>query len=930
MFKKVGGGSVFLVLLVALCVWVADVKNLQLGIDLQGGTMLNYRVKPTAGVKEGEEAPKLTDAAEQAKLILGYRLDEFGLKELSLSVRGRDQLVVEVPGAGGQDVGSIKNVIEQAGVMDFHLVLGTDPGAEASFVRREKVKWDEFVQKRDRWVDLQSAHLVTAPDPSDPTFPAWEERSREIAAQAPIEPNVKIAVEYAKNEAGEFERDENGNKIVARTIAVDNAEEKVSGQLITDAFASNDERGLPCIAFQLSPTGATQFGNMTREDNVGKLLAVVLDNQAVQVASINNTIYGRGQITGSFTSSEIREVVTVLKAGSLPAKLVLQSEQKIGSALGQESVNRGMKAMAIGLALVIVFMAIYYMTLGLVADLALLVNMLLIFAAVVAFRNTLTFPGLAGLLLTVGMAVDGSILIFERIREERNRGKSLNQAVAGGYERAFSTIFDANLTTLITAFVLFQFGTGPVKGFAVVLSIGVITSFFTSIWVSRLLLSILMKLNVVKQLPMMQLIKGPAIDFLKLRRPALTVSVILIVVSLGTAIIRGGDAMGIDFTGGAFLQVNLKAPQSQTDMQARLTGFADDLQVQALSEEDGKSSSFAIRTRVSNKQTGEASAAAEDEGVGIQQWIEAELASDLAPSGFEPAQPTVLNDEMVFKVRVRNTENGTPPPGLPELIKGVPSWDTADVKEVQDPAAGNLYRSFEVRRAFDPGLNEDARGLVAALKLALQDSPQVQLSSPFSSVESIGPKVATDLQGKVFVALFISFAVVIFYISLRFHLKFGLAAIVAVVHDILITLGLLAVADLILGNVLNLKINLPVIAALLTTIGYSLNDTIVIFDRIRENLEGKKRDVDYVKIVNESINQTLGRTVLTSVTTFLVVLILLIWGGSSLQGFAFALCVGVVVGTYSSMYIASPALIYFNNRAEKRRQEILAEEAKKK
>lgn len=914
MFKNVLGGSIFVLILIALCAWVLVRSPIPLGIDLQGGTEFLFNVDLSEVPLENLSDRGDRNFAEDAKDVIARRIDEHGLKEISVSVVGDRSILVEVPGKSEEDVRAVRKMIQEAGQLSFHLL--TDDQSATKIAEAEKAK--------------------------DAYIAAVAQFNRGEIAAVPAVPERIVILQKRPLDVPE-------EGFVPQKYLVDNRDEfKVSGEYLKEAFASSGENGFPVIAFEFSGVGRTLFAELTG-NNVGKRLAINLDGTAWSVANIESRISGRGQLSGNFDTEEIRGIVTILNAGSLPAQLVLEHQQTIGPALGRESIERGVQSMVVGVLLVVLFMAFYYLAAGVVADLCMLLNLMLLLACLVVFRNTLTFPGLAGLLLTIGMTVDANILIFERIREERKRGRSLNQAMTMGFQRAFWTIFDANLTTLITAYILFHFGSGPVKGFAVVLSIGLIASFFTAVYVSRLVLSILMKAGLVKELKMKEVVGESSYDFLKFQRPVLTVSAILIGLGLLVTVIRGSDALGLDFTGGSRLVVNLGQTASEDQVRTLITnikgedGLAlfSDVQIQAVGEEaNGEHATYSIRTRTADlKQTGVGEdgkpitiGGAEAFQVEVQKALAA--ANLMPPPAFSEAK-VEAGDLVSVAVHIRKPAGSDISVQQVERVLRSAEKPIAftSVTERQDDGR-RLHESFLVTTPAPPADASTPRSTqldpVSRVQAAIRDAfrdQELQLAEAFPQVDSIGSRVAQDLQGKIFVAIMIAFGAIVFYVSLRFQLKFGLAAIFATLHDILFTIVVLVMADVVFGSLLNLKISLAVMAALLTVVGYSLNDTIIIFDRIRENLEGTKRDVNYPEIVNLSVNQTLRRTLLTSGTTLFVVVVLLFFGGEPLQGFSFALSVGIVIGTLSSIYVAGPALIFLHKRGEARRAALLAEAA---
>jgi SecD/SecF fusion protein len=910
MLKNTFGGFVFVALLIAGSLFsLRDYSDpelgLQLGIDLQGGTELVYRID------RNKVAPsKRGTVLEDVKSVIASRFDAFGLKEISIATAGSDQIVLQLPGFDDASLQRLKQQIERSGELSFHLESSDQSAPTLDAIEAEWRKYE---------ADLAAFYNGTGT--TAPTEPS----RRVVRSSVPRYPE-RMAVEWGP-----------GGSVRAANLVRD-GETEGSVEVLTDARSIIDsDTGAPAIAFDLSRRAAPEFGELTG-NNVNQQLCVVLDGALIQYANINSRITDSGRITGDFSSEEVNDTVTLLRAGSLAAKPELENEQTVGALLGKESVTRGTTAMVVGFTIVVIFMLVYYMAAGVVANIALFLNMLFLLAAMQIFRNTLTFPGMAGLILTVGMAVDANILIFARIREEKARGRGLAQAVQAGYQRAFWTIFDANVTTLITAYILFKFGSGSVKGFAVVLAIGIIASFFTAVYVSRLVMTALIRKGIVKELRMMALFTDLKIDFMAKKRQFATLSVICLVVGTGALMFRGKDSLGLDFTGGGRLVANLQQAVSEDRVRDLVRGIQDesgalifdDVQVQSIGAVEGEggklASRFSIRTRhVDEEESGSAgtdrfrstvAAALEGEGLLAPDGI-VDIEVQDAPPTFSATLNVVNGTGNNAGLTPSSLEQSLRDAGFPVAPQGVTALSNAQ---------GSSFEQFRVTATptEEITLNELEGALSAAVQGGLGGN---SLSTPFDQVDSIGGRVAQDMQGKVFISLMVSFFVIVFYISLRFRFQFGLAAIVALVHDLLFVLGAMAVGDLLFGSFLNLKINLPVIAALLTTIGYSLNDTIVIFDRIRENLQGKKRDVDYSELVNQSINQTLSRTILTSMTTFVVVSVLLIFGGEGLQAFSVALVVGVLVGTYSSMFVASPALIYFHKKSLERREAMLAEAA---
>lgn len=543
----------------------------------------------------------------------------------------------------------------------------------------------------------------------------------------------------------------------------------------------------PYVSFTLDSKGARKFARVTK-NNIGKRLAIVLDGKVKSAPSIESEIpAGRGQISGRFSEDEAADLALILRTGALPAPIEIEEERTVGAALGEDSIRQGIRSVLVGAALVALFMAIYYLLAGLIANFALCLNLIIILGVLAYPRlgAALTLPGIAGIVLTIGMAVDANVLIFERIREEFKLGKTMRLAISSGYQKALYTIVDANVTTLIAALILFQFGTGPVKGFATTLTIGILASMFTALVATRLVFDFISLGTVVKKLPMLQFFRQPKFNFIDKRKIAYFVSLSILVVGIVSLSVRGRENLGIDFAGGTLQEFRFEKDISADQVRAAL---------------------------------GEINL------------------------GNSPIQQYQDKRDILIRTNA----------------------DTAD----------NIIEKF---------------------KSNFPDN-----NFQILRIEKVGPAVGKDLTSKAIKALFFALIGICIYISLRFEFRFALAAIIALLHDVLISAGLLSLT----GR----EFSVPVVAALLTVVGYSINDTIVVFDRIRENSR-LMRKANYKEIVNVSLNQTLSRTVITSLTTLLVVLSLFFLGGSVINDFAFVLLIGIIVGTYSSIFVAAPLLV---------------------
>ncbi len=669
------------------------------------------------------------DAVERAIEILRNRIDSLGVAEPVIQRQGLNQIIVQLPGI--TDRGRALAVIGQVAQLEFSLV----------------------------------------------------EPSPELLRQA-LEGNVPqgylLKWMKGKNEP----------------ILI-HATPELTGEAIEDARVDFDSEGFaqPKVALAFKAAGARKFGEITRA-HVNDRLAIVLDGEVLSAPNINEPILsGRAEISGQFTDEEAALLSLSLRSGSLPAPMRLEEERTIGPLLGQESINDGLLATAIGGILVVLFMIGYYRLAGFVSVIALTMNLLLIVGVMGSLKFllgapvTLTLPGIAGIVLTLGMAVDANVLINERIREEMENGVPLNAGVARGFSKAFSAIIDSNLTTLIAAFMLFQFGSGPIKGFAVTLSIGLLVSLFTALFVSRTIFMFLLDRG-IKGLSMMRLLSKTRIDFVGLSPFCIILSVAVIGIGMTSFIKNQDAAYGIDFAGGQVQEYRFEKAVDPKVVREQLlaAGIAD---------------------------------------VTIQQFAES-----------------------------------------PETIVLRTSADTE-------------------------------LAMATTFKEQMPDNPFEVLR-----IEKVGPVVGAELRKKALLAVIFALVGILVYVGFRFkHFDFATAGVIALLHDVVVALGIL--------SLLGRQVDLLIVTALLTIAGYSINDTIVIYDRVREKMQSRSR-LDLKEIINSSINETLGRTILTTVTTLLVVVALFLKGGELLNTFALCLMVGFVAGTYSTVFIAAPLVLLWH------------------
>ncbi|MAU37275.1 MAG: protein translocase subunit SecDF [Flavobacteriales bacterium] len=584
----------------------------------------------------------------------------------------------------------------------------------------------------------------------------------------------------------------------------------MEGDVVTDAnetfgqFSSTAE-----VSMEMNAEGAKQWKRLTKE-NIGKSVAIVLDGYVYSYPTVQSEIAGgRSSITGNFTLDEAKDLANILKSGKLPAPARIIEEAIVGPSLGQEAISSGLNSFVIALILVLIYITFYYGGAGLTANTALLVNIFFIFGVLSSLGAVLTLPGIAGIILTIGMSIDANVLIYERIREEMRNGKGLKLAITDGYNSAYSSIIDANVTTLLTGIILYTFGTGPIKGFATTLVIGILTSLFAAIFITRLIIS--SRLDKGKTISFStKMTKGAFqninINFIDKRKRFYVFSSVLILIGLGSLFTKGLH-LGVDFSGGRTYVVR----------------FSENIDNEAL------------RSSLS-------SVFVDEDGL-----------------NYSPQVKTFGDDNQV-----------------------------------------KITTSFMIEN------NEISTDEIVESKLS-EGLEMTGLDYEIMSSQKVGPTIADDIKDAALWSIIFSLIVIFLYILVRFRRwQFSLGAVIAAFHDVLVVLSLFSIFYGILP--FSLEIDQAFIAAILTIIGYSLNDTVVVFDRVREFLNNnKKRGVH--EVINSALNSTLSRTINTSVTTMFVLLIIFVFGGEVIRGFMFALMVGVLVGTYSSLFIASPIML---------------------
>lgn len=907
--------------------------EVKLGPDLSGGITLIYELQDAAlrveddGDEDGQDEVDATGSEKDElvdKLIaaLTKRVDPSGTKEVSIRKYGAGQIEIIIPYANEEDREFIERKIYTAGSLEFRIVASKNFASHKN-ISEEALRLPKGVnelldngEKVAEWVsyDLDKFGPVDGGDP-----------------------------EVIKRMAGK----------VAQILILTDDGQDVKGDDLTNVQSTFGQAGGAIVTFNFNSQGAFKFERLTGDHlptPAGDYrLGILLDNQLISAPSIEGKISYNGQINGLSGEEEAKFLAGILQAGALPAKLNKEPifRETISPTLGLKTIEQGKLAISISLAAVMVFMLFYYRFAGFVACLALASNLLLILGLMVLFKAAFTLPGLAGLVLTIGMSVDANVLIFERIREERSRGAAMRMAIINGFARATQTIVDANVTTLITAIVIYRIAPDNVKGFGVTLILGIVMSMYSAIFLSRLVFDICEKTRSLTELKMAQIVKGTKIDFLGKRVIAGICSLIVIGIGLTAVTNRGEDLLNIDFTGGSSVTMVFEddQPMNFADVKSTLdeTELADkNLSLVEVGEQDTglrytvKSvDEDIVAVQALLKDTFGERLKTYSLEISDVQAIPAAPAQDDAAEGEEgeDSETPEISDPYAGGTSALLSFGGeetAADPNAEEAVSSGVGYETisqmlSDALELtehsgaawqvtnEDYEVGSVrrYPDWEVKLALP---TDEAAEVWEQMKSVTNNQPIFPLAN------AIGGRVAGDLSSKAIAAVLTSLLGIIAYIWFRFQrMIYGFAAVIALVHDVLVTLGFIALSAVVVQNIPGLaealliekfQISLPIVAAFLTIIGYSLNDTIVVFDRIRE-VKGKSPDLT-ADMINTSINQTLARTLLTSATTLLSVILLYTLGGDGIHGFAFALVIGVIVGTYSSIFIASPSLLWMS------------------
>ena len=787
---------------------------------------------------------KIDESIVSAFEVLRKRIDKFGVTQPNIQRLGNSgRIRVELPGA--KDVARVKNLLQSTAQLEFWYTEKNDQFlpflSQANETLKNMLEENDSENNNietseidDLLADVEANDSIsTQKNPlfdflvgtgyqGGPVIAQFLQKDQNKIEEYLSMPEIRRLLPSEKRYTRFlFGKPDINTNVVELYAIQSNRDNKppLGGSVVVDASQSYDQVGAPAVSMQMNGKGARKWEEMTgKAFNDKSNIAIVLDDIVYSAPGVSRGAIsgGRSEISGQFTLNEAIDLANVLRAGKLPASAEIIESEVVGPSLGKENIEKGINSFIIALILVLIWMIFYYGRAGIYADVALVLNLVLIFGILAGLGAVLTLPGIAGIVLTIGMSVDANVLIFERIREELNRGKGLKQSVVDGFSNALSSILDANITTGLTALILFVFGSGPIKGFATTLLIGIATSLFTAIFITRMLVdSRLSKSKILNfsTLITKSLFTNMSITFLQKRKVAYIISSIVLFISI-FSLSTNGLNQGVDFVGGRTYTVRFDNDVNQTEIQASLVEVLGNAEAKTF----GSDNQLKITTNYKVDVEG-----------------------------------TQVDDEIQSKM-------------FEALSSVLPSTLTYD--------------------EFVNGSDDKSVGIMGSSK--------------------VGPTIADDIKKNSFLAIFGSLAVVFLYILLRFRdWQYSLGAVTAVFHDVLVVLGIFSLTYSFMP--FNMEINQAFIAAVLTVIGYSLNDTVVVFDRIRE-FRLINKSWEFTRTVNGALNSTLSRTLNTSFTTLVVLLSIFLFGGESIRGFMFALIIGVIVGTYSSVFIATPVM----------------------
>ena len=911
--RNTGTALTVLTVVLGLFAFLPPSEKISLGIDLRGGTSFLIRLKPS----ETDPKPITSDSLDRAMEAIRNRVDSMGTAEPLIAPAPPDRVLVQLPGVDPARIEAYREALRKVAKLEFRMVLDN----YQSILARKKA------------------------DP-DNTF---------------IDPAYEI-VPHLRKEAGLYQKfwsscaktwnDSVGTQTVSLPTGEDAVEEiivskkiEITGEKVTSAGAAIGNSGNWEIHLAFNAEGGKQFFDVThRMAEAGKqgrhpMFAILMDKVCLSAAGLTEESVARGGIeggsaiiSGNFQEKEARNIASAL-LNPLENPVSIEEERSTSATLGQDAIDSGIIAGLIGAGLTVFVTLLYYRLAGIVANLALVVFCILLFGAMGMFSAVLTLPGIAGILLTLGMAIDANVLIYERLREEQAAGKSLKTALDAAYDKAFSAIFDSNLTTLITAGILFWKATGPVKGFAISLVIGVIASMFTALVVTRNLFSWGLHLGWIKKITMVDLIPATNFDFMGRRKLAVGISLAVIAGSVGIFAIRGDRNFGVDFKGGTKLVYDVRGDRPPMDAVRGSLEKIGETEAVVQEENAGTQKFLTIRTG--------------DMGINVAELLAAKFpASKLKSRGEDRIlflssgeKPALADFKKVL------TEFGEADSAIKEMeVDGVKYYAVSPAKKSATEIEQKLeaaMKSAKFKRFLENRFLFKAEGpapTLDAVRAVLVEAKQTEatvaeekaaegpilivrlgknritkhLEAQFpnariqeASVEVVGAVVGKQLANNSLMAMGLGMLGILIYVTIRFEFSFAIGALVALLHDVIITVGVF--------SLLGRELSLVIVGAVLTVAGYSVNDTIVVYDRIREGIRAG-RTGSISSIMNASINETLSRTILTGGVTLLTTVALFFFGGPVLNDFALTILVGVLVGTYSSVFIAAPVVLWWSGR----------------
>jgi len=890
--------------------------RLTLGIDLQGGVVLVYDAKPIQ--RGGEQNIDVVTGIDMDQLThaISRRINPGGVREIAISKLGAGQVQVIIPHAEAAEVARIERVISESGALTFRILASRAYPQDAEIIRRGEAEHGRDI---------------------------LDHNGKVLARWVPIFDSQKD--DFLRNQDAVLrERGKTLEALVKYDDGVD-----ITGEYLTNVGRGMGQKGNPGVTFNFNAVGANKCARLTGanlpdqvQDRLKRHMGIVLNDSLYSAPTIQSRISGNGIIEFNSGHTEaqrqklnqdIEDLIGILHAGALPAELSKEpvGRMLIGATLGKDTIQKATWALSAAAIVTIAFMIFYYRLAGCVASFCVITNTVMIVAIMLALRAAFTLPGLAGLVLTIGMAIDANILIYERIREELAGGASLKMAIRNGYAKAFSAIFDSNLTTIGVGIILYWVGTEQVKGFAVTLTLGIALNLFTAIFCARVIMDVLATQRWVKTFNMMQLFRRPNINFLSARTACVVCSAVLILVGLTAVFARGRGLLDIDFVGGVSVEAVFQKTQNISQIRAKL--YAKDKTIEG---EENRLNDLSVQN-VQMDVDNEGQKVLKDTHFIITSSIPQVSGKPILPDAYRAVVRNILKETFgsdleycQLDYQIESSKRVADYDETTVLIKRYPKTNygslDSEIKTMIKQAVEKkvIDSEFSVssitRQDYEEGSQqpfEDWTVTFHAPKESLEEvlmawKTEIDGTPNFPTSTTVGGSVARNTQIQGMAAILASLIFMGIYIAVRFHRwVYGAIAVVGLIHDVLIVLGLIALSKWCVFPALQIeefRIGLPVVAAFLALIGYSINDTIILFDRIRENLG--KSTILTGSMINKAINQTLSRTVLTSATTFLVAIILYLFGGQGIHTFAFVVAAGVFFGTYSTIGICSALLFW--------------------